>query len=378
MKAVYRLYGVEERVMAKCFPQFKHNYNQVSREVMYNWFNKHLHLGQPEPVVEKPFVPVPPKELSVFDEQHPRPGDAVDAEGLRKYLTEESDRQLAVLGPKDKRSLEEFRRVVGTALRVMVHDRLPQANDLEVKDVARDNQDGVAVTKLLLGRKGTGEQVPAVLVTPPGHDGRVVVWIHPDGKASLWEGGKWTAAVRQTLDRKAAILAPDVLGTGELSAAAKPVVDAKFAGFTFGYNRPLLANRVHDVLTAVAYARQLEGAKKVYLAGLDEAGPWVVLARALCGDAVAETAADLHEFSFTQVKATDDEMMLPGALKYGDLPAFVALCAPGQLHIYRPAKTSRAAWGWAKEVYRAAGGFYFLQYSGYRPTPEDMLSGLIR
>ena len=59
--------------MAKCWPQFGHNYNQVSRELMYNWFNKHLKLGQPEPVDEKPFVPVPPKELSVFDDEHPLP-----------------------------------------------------------------------------------------------------------------------------------------------------------------------------------------------------------------------------------------------------------------------------------------------------------------
>ena len=64
--------------------EFDHNYNQVSREMMYNWFNKHLNLGLSEPVVEKPFVPVPPKELSVYDEQHPRPKDAVNAERLRR------------------------------------------------------------------------------------------------------------------------------------------------------------------------------------------------------------------------------------------------------------------------------------------------------
>jgi len=61
--------------MARCFPEFGHNYNQVSREVMYNWFNKHLRLGLPEPVAEKPFVPVPPKELSVFDAEHKLPSE---------------------------------------------------------------------------------------------------------------------------------------------------------------------------------------------------------------------------------------------------------------------------------------------------------------
>src|SRR5689334_17304817 len=70
LKALYKLYGAEDDVLAKCFPQFPHNYNQVSREVMYNWFNKHLGLGHEGTVTEKPFVPVPPRELSVYDDEH--------------------------------------------------------------------------------------------------------------------------------------------------------------------------------------------------------------------------------------------------------------------------------------------------------------------
>src|SRR5205807_2036264 len=132
LKALYRLLGAEDNVLAKCYPQFGYNYNQVSRELMYNWFNKHLKLGQTEPVVERPFVPVPPKELSVFDDQHPRPGDAVGVEGLRKYLTEMAEEQRVALRPKDASSLAEFRRVFGAALRVMVHDALPAGDEVEV------------------------------------------------------------------------------------------------------------------------------------------------------------------------------------------------------------------------------------------------------
>src|SRR5579871_1340002 len=124
LKQLYKLYAAEDRVWAKHAP-FPHNYNQVSREWMYNWFNKHLNLGQPDPVVEKPFVPVPPKELSVFNDQHPVPKDAADAETLRKYLSETSDNQIKALLPKDAESLKEYRKVIGTALRVMVNDRLP-------------------------------------------------------------------------------------------------------------------------------------------------------------------------------------------------------------------------------------------------------------
>ena len=125
LKALYKLYGAEDRVMAKVFPQFEHNYNQVSRQVMYNWFNKYLKLNQPTPVVEKPFVPIPPKELSVYDAQHPLPKDAVDAARLRQFMSEASDKQIAALRPKDAKGLEKYRHVIGTALRVMIHDDLP-------------------------------------------------------------------------------------------------------------------------------------------------------------------------------------------------------------------------------------------------------------
>src|SRR5439155_8379717 len=191
---------------------------QVSRELMYNWFNKHLQLGQPESVVEKPFVPVPPRELSVYDEQHPRPKDATDAAGLRKYQTKASDKQLAALHPKELDSLKEFKNEVGTALRVMVHDRLPEEKQLEVVDnqySAPEVIDGVKFLRTRFGRKGFNEEVPAVLVTRKvvdmsSFDFLIVFWIHPEGKKSLFKEGRLVPAARKILDSKAIIIAPDV------------------------------------------------------------------------------------------------------------------------------------------------------------------------
>jgi dienelactone hydrolase len=374
LKALYRLYGAEDRVLAKCFPQFKHNYNQVSREVMYNWFNKHLRLGQPEPVAEKPFEPVPPRELSVYDEQHPRPRDTADAARLRQHLTERADRQIEALRPKDARGLDEYRRVLGTALRVLIHDQMPAAREVEAQPVGdQETRDGVTWRRLLLGRKGQGEQVPAVVLRGPAFDGTVVVWVHPAGKASLVKDGQLVAAARKVLDRKAAILAPDVFGTGEFGEI-KPAVDANYAGFTFGYNRPLLAQRVHDILTAVAHARGHDKVKAVHLVGFEKAGPWVLLARGLGGDAVARTAADGDGFRFEKVRTTDDEMMLPGALKYGGLPALAALAAPAELYIHHHTGTGR----WLQPVYRAAGGAERLRTSAEKAPAEKVVEWLLR
>jgi hypothetical protein len=342
---------------------------------MYNWFNKHLRLGQPGTVTEQPFVPVPPKELSVYDADHPRPDDAVGAADLRKYMTEASDRRIAALRPHDAAGLKEFRRVLGTALRVMIHDELPGAGEVQVRRAEKEMEGTSRLEKVLLGRKGQHEQVPAVLLTPAQHDGTVVIWVHPEGKSSLWHDGQLTAAARQILDAHAAILAGDVFFTGELKGPKPPAVNHDYAGFTFGYNRPLPANRVHDVLTLVAYARGLKDTKAVDMLGLDRAGPWVCLARALCGDAVKRTAADMNRFRFDDVRSDDDEMMLPGALKYGGLPALAALAAPGEIYLHNHRGTGSGRW--LDAVYRAAGAPRHIKRSAEKVGDEEAVRWLL-
>ena len=111
-------------------------------------------------------------------------------------------------------------------------------------------------------------------------------------------------------------------------------INEKYAGLTYGYNKPLVANRVHDILTAIAFVKNHDKTKKVHLVGLESAGPWALLARALCGDAVARTAVDVNQFRFENTTKTNEEMMLPGAVKYGGLASFAALCAPHDLFVF--------------------------------------------
>lgn len=377
LKAVYRLYGVEDKVMAKCFPQFGHNYNQVSREVMYNWFNKHLQLGHPEPVVEKPFTPVPPNALSVYDASHPLPKDAAKAEDVRRTLTAISDKQMEAIQPKDATSLKQFREIVGTALRVMVNDRLPKPDEVEVKEVGdRQEKPDLIWRRYLIGRKGAGEQIPAIGIMANHFNGQVVVWIHPEGKASLYKGNDLVPAARQLVTKGYGILAPDVFLTGEFGQAKPMPINAQYAGYTFGYNRPLVANRVRDILTVVAMARLHPRTKAVHLVGFEKAGPWVVLARALCGEAIGRTAADLDQFRFDKVRTTSDEMMLPGVLKYGGLPAFAALCAPGELLLHNHRGTGVGAT--VKSAYEAAGMPKRQEQVAEKLSAEKVVEWLVR
>jgi hypothetical protein len=344
---------------------------------MYNWFNKHLKLGLPEPVVEKPFEPVPAKELSVYTEDHPRPSDFLSAEKLRQYLSDSSDKQIAALMPRDESSLAEYRRVFGTALRVMVGDTLPDGKEIEAREVGdKEEHDGLTMRRYLLGRQGAKEQVPAIGIKGPAFDGTVVVWVHPEGKASIFKDGKPTADAQKILDGKAAILALDAYGTGELTPDKPYKVDDKFAGYTYGYNRSVLANRVHDILTAVAFVKGHEKTKTVDLLGIDKAGPWVLLARALCGDAVRRTGADMNGFRFDKVRKTNDEMMLPGGLKYGGLAALALLAAPAELYVHDHRGTGSGPW--FKLVYAAAKADDKLQRESEKQPTAKVIEWLLR
>ncbi len=332
LKKLYALYGKPDNVAAKAWLQYGHNYNQHAREFMYSWFSKHL-LGKDGPVEEPNFSPLPVKELSVYDDSHPKLKGEKTIVELRTSMRDADAEWLNLLRTgQDEKSKELFRSIVGTALRAMVNGELPAKVAIR-KGPVESKHDGFVMHRAILGRTDEADAVPCAGIFNPKTVGqRLVVWAHPKGKASLLADGQLAPAVKALTDAGYAVVAPDVLRVGENTTNKIPYkVDAGFAGYTFGYNRTLLANRVHDLLTVVAFGRTVTKAQTIHLVGWGEAGPWAVLAKALAGDAVSRTAADLNKFTFAAIQSTSDPMLLPGALKYGDIGSFQALCAPGAL-----------------------------------------------
>lgn len=356
LKALYKLHGAEDKVAAKCWPEFGHNYNQVAREFMYSWFNQHL-LGGSGPVSEKPFVPFSPKELSVYDEQHPRPKDELPAEELRKNMTKSAEAQLAALTPKDEKSLAEFRRVTSTALRVMIGEELPVAGTLAVRQGPKEVKlpDGVTMHLAAFGRKDEKDKiVMAGLFTAKMKD-KAIIWVSNKGKASLFDKGVIHPTAKKLLDEGYAIVAPDVFQTGEISSSKPYPVDKTFAGYTFGYNRSVFAHRVHDINTAIMFARDMLKAKSIDLIGWDGAGPWVAATRALAGNVIRKTVIDLNQFRFENISDIQDENLLPGIVKIGGMPTLLALCSPNAIYTHNHQGTHtgelpKAAYGSAKAL----------------------------
>ncbi len=354
LKQVYSLFDAAGNVNAVCYPQFKHNYNEVAREMMFDWFNEHLGLGLDTPVVQTDFEPLSQEQMTVFDAEHPVPEDALSAESLRERMTEEARVQFAALVPESADDVAEYRRVIGTAARVMLDDGVPER--VETPESKRRQSGKFELLEGSCTRPGTSELIAFTALMPATFNGEAILWIDGRGRSHLLDSeGQPAPEVVKLLEVGYAVASADLFLTGGDAPAASDVrpVNTGFPGYTFGYNRPLVSERVRDVLTILAAMNSQTVVKKKHLVATGDAGPWGLLAAAIAGDQLASTTADLRGFSFTQVESPDEPMFLPGALKYGDIAGLAALAAPAPLTIYGTGNTDLDVLG---AVYQAAGG----------------------
>ena len=379
LQNLYKMLGLpDDKLFSVAFLHFPHNYNAVSRTQLYNFVNKHFALGLPEPVIERDFKPLTIEELSVWDAQHPKPtGEQVGEAHERKlvrHMTDDSAKQIEALLPKDAATLAEYRRVVGGGFDVLFGERLEDvgAVEYELADkqdkgaylqmtglVTRPDTDLAAqAAEAMQGKEGQAladekkkwqMQTPMLFLHPKsGWNEQVVIWLDETGKAGLLNpDGTPKPAVAKLLEGGFSVLGVDLLQQGEfLADPTKAPIETAFKGYgdqsqpwmksayyTYGYNRPLFAQRVRDALTAIKFVQtDKHGAKKVHLVGFGPTvGPVAAAARAQAGRAVEKAAIDTANFRFDSVDRLNHPMFLPGAVKYGDVPALLALGAPGKL-----------------------------------------------
>ena len=93
--------------------------------------------------------------------------------------------------------------------------------------------------------------------------------------------------------------------------------------------RPLVdlsgfVQRVHDVLTAIAYVRA-QGLE-VELHGLPGAGHVAAAARYIAGAEVHHAVIEFDDFRWRDMNQLSHPDFVPGAVKYGDVEALSNLC----------------------------------------------------
>lgn len=343
LQQLYELYGVRDRVMLANYTQFGHNYNLPSRQAMYVWVNQHFGLGLEKPADERDYARMTAEQLTVWNAEHPRPAGGPDFERqLVKWWHDDAQKQLSQLAPTNPGSLTTWREVVGRGTDIVIGRGLPAAADVEYEQTGKEKFDRYIRMVGVIRNKPQGEELPALFLYPKPWDGRVVIWLDAAGKGALLAAdGSPQPAVQKLLDAGVSVTGVDLLFQGEFLASGEPVTSTRrvknpreSAAYTFGYNPALFAQRVHDVMTTIAFVRGHDKQpKEVDLVGFGAAGAWAAAARAQAGGAVNKCAVDTAAFRFHGVTDLHDPRFLPGGAKYGDLPGFLALSAPDKLWI---------------------------------------------
>jgi dienelactone hydrolase len=358
----YAMLEAKDRVLLKALVHFGHNYNYVSRAAMYSWINKQFQLGLKEPILEGDYQRLTRQEMSVWDEQHPKPPGGPDFERqLLRRLTDDAARQLADT-PRDR---EAFQKTVGGAVDVIIGRNLAESGAVEWAERASQERDGFVQVTGVLRNTTHREELPVVILRPAQKPRRAVLWISGEGKAGLFAPGAGRDSqpkpeIQRLLGAGFAVVGADLLYQGEFLADGQPVTQTgrvknprEAAAYTFGYNHTLFAQRVHDILSLVQWLRQpASGCDQVHLVGLDGAGPWVAAARAQAGAAVQSAVIDTGAFRFGKVLDIHDRSFLPGGAKYFDLPGLIALHAPGRLFLAGEGEKAPEV---VATVYQAAG-----------------------
>ena len=341
LKKLYALYDADEKVEGKHF-DFEHNYNALSRAMMYAFFDKHFDLGHQE-IVEQEYQPLTRSEMTVWGPDHPKPpcGEAAEVEAIIAF-NQARKQQIEALTPSDGKSLARYRKIVGGALETMVGRPVPERESIERLLLSKVDQGEFQRESLLVSSPEYGEKIPVTHFVPARTQRfgpKPIVWITDTGKAALEApDGKLLQPFSDLVSRGYPLMAADLLHQGDFLRDGKPLAKAPIVphvryslGYTFGYNNPLFIQRVHDVL---ALCKSFDRGQGVHLAGIGRAaGPIVAAASAACSgeedrQLIDRVAIFTAGFRFTQVTRFDDPMMLPGAVRYGDVPFLLALNAP--------------------------------------------------
>jgi dienelactone hydrolase len=362
LKQHYAALGAPKNVMLHRGEHFPHNYNAVSRSAFYTWLNQHFQLGAKEPVIERDYEPLTRDQLTVWDDSHPAPpfDDPGFERALLKWFTADAETRLRA----DAGAPDRLRAEVGGGVEVLIGRTLADAGDVEWHLKAKEDRGDYVEMTGRLRNTTHGEELPVAWLYPKQWNGRVVVWLDDTGKSAVTAAdGPARESVLKLVKAGATVLGADLLYQGEFLEDGKPLKQTRvvanpreFAGYTFGYNRALFAQRTHDVLTLVKFLRTAKVAEhasptSVDVAGFGAAGPIVAAARAVAGEAIDRAAVDTGGFRFGKLLDYRDPQFLPGGAKYLDLPGMLALGAPHPLWLagedHEPALVAAA--------YRSAG-----------------------
>ncbi|HVV46551.1 MAG TPA: hypothetical protein VHC72_15165 [Bryobacteraceae bacterium] len=280
IREIYQLYDHASDV-AMFFQQAPHNYNRPNREATYTFFARHvLEHAVDNPIKEASMSPQKLQDLMVLhDRKLPENAltfDQLFAEWRRLSAEQSSD--------------------IRQRLTAVLATEWPSR-------VLRDGEE----QKIVLGREGKGDRIPAVWI--PGTNPPALV-VHPDGI----EAARHDPAAEALVKAGRSVLFIDAFQTGSAVAPRN-----RAAKMFLTFNRSDDQNRAQDILTALAWLNQ----PGTTLVGLGKAAIWCEFAAA-----IAPVHVDLHA-DLSGFRGTDEQFatdfFVPGIQRAGGLKAAQSL-----------------------------------------------------
>jgi len=330
IKRIYGFFGASAKVKSVQV-NAPHNYNRESREAVYGWFGKWLLGGSDaDEFKDRPCRLERDQDMLVFSGRE-RPANALDARGLIAHFVSLSKGALEKLKPRDAKSLERSREIMAAMMRGCLSVEPTPEVVAKVRGKGHVKPKSI-LTKFTIGRKGMGEEIPAVLLRPTRRAGRGTLVVHRDGKSRLFEGRSPNPLVSGLLSAGQDVLSIDPFLTGEYEApiGSRREITACEANYYETYNKTDSALRVQDILTSISFLRN--ACREIDIVGLGDAGAWCLLASSVAGG-VGSVAVDLNGFD------DDSEehwmrLFVPGIMRAGGLKAAAAMNAPRRLLIH--------------------------------------------
>jgi dienelactone hydrolase len=329
IEQVYKWFNAQSSFRYSTF-DFPHNYNQTSREAVYDFFGSVLKPSHPASK-ETSYTREPDADLRVFPDGK-LPSHAKTEGELISFLISQSKMQLAKLTPTNRKSISGFKQTMLPAWRHTLQVEEPKGQVI-AQSVYLKTSANYSTEKLILSRKDRGDRIPALLFSPLEKAHRwTAILVHPEGKSAfVGKDSTPVGLVQALLAKNIQVLSLDTFLTGEAEnhevSSARKQADLFFTT----YNVTDTQARVQDILTASAFITKKRRGAKIAVCGMERAGLWALLA----SPGVDAVVADCNQLDVS----SDDEwlqsdLFVPGLRKLGGFETVTSLAVPNPAFLH--------------------------------------------
>lgn len=336
IEEIYELFGAKDRLRYARF-DFGHNYNQTSREAVYDWFGRWLAKWS-DPPKEQLYRKESDADLRVFPDGK-LPDDALPTDKFVESLKTMHRERWQKLIPRTKAEAKNFRTIVPAWKHTLQANWSPYFDRMTQMMFARDTNASRRVS---------------------------VVIAHPEGRKHFEDKGGELAGFPKQLQQSGAVVV-----FSDPNRVAK--LPDPFANFFTTYNRTELQLRVSHLASICDGLRSKDESVFLVLVGFGRAGLWSQFS-APVADAVVSDCDQFDASSDEALLAPD--LFCPGLRNIGTFQGAAMLAAPHPLLLHNvdnkfPTDDIRA-------TYRALGASDKLRIEAKRLTDGEIADWVSR